>query len=70
MRSVCYNPLAYLDNFCIGCQFTNMCECDLRMTGGKPPEKKNKKVIAEKIVEQKVKQVVHNKAVNKFDIDI
>lgn len=66
MRSVCFNPLSYLDSFCADCQFIDICECDLKMIGGKQVEVKKRKKKEVEVVEQ----VVHNKVVNKFDIDI
>ena len=60
MENPCYNPIAYLDHFCGGCQFTDICDNSLKMIGGKPPEKKKrgKKSVEVGIQEPVVETVV------------
>ena len=83
MRNPCFNPLAYLDSSCDGCQFTSICECDLQIINGKRASTQKKvkpapEVISAPVVEIKkeVEKPVKKKVLRKvakvveFDLDI
>ena len=82
MRNPCFNPLALLDYSCEGCQFTAICECDLRIINGKKVNKKKKNIPApenppvevkkevEKPVAEKKKVLLKINKVIEFDLDI